>query len=289
LHKKYGNPKYKMQELLDRFEKVRPALKKLGNERAMEIQMQHPQTMAESPGPANEIAKKVRGGISARLAKVSGKKGGTNGRMNRKQVEDLMAAHEKDGELDGGAFLHGLMKCMDGDMLKKMYGDSDEEGCGKPMEPVAMLKGRKKKAMVEGGAGMFADTAPRQNAPAAARVPASGATVAPGAMAPISSGAAPYAPANFKRNTVGMGMCGGKKATHTMPDGTVMPGAKHGGMKMEMEGGAKPKKMKMLKIMEEPKKGGARSARGQKIAKLMKGMGMSLGEASKYLKENPDA
>ena len=281
-----------MQELLDRFERVRPALKKLGNERAMEIQMQHPQTMAESPGPANEIAKKVKGGISARLAKVSGKKGGTNGRMNRKQVEDLMAAHEKDGELDGGAFLHGLMKSMKKEDLERMYGE------GKPMEPVAMLKGRKKKAMVEGGAGMFADTAPRQNAPAAARVPASGATVAPGAMAPISSGAAPYAPANFKRNTVGMGMCGGKKATHTMPDGTVMPGAKHGGMKMpgakhggmkmEMEGGMKPKKMKM-EIMEEPKKGGARSARGQKIGKIMKSMGMSLGEASKYLKENPDA
>jgi hypothetical protein len=174
------------------------------------------------------------------------------------------------------------MKSMKKEDLERMYGE------GKPMEPVAMLKGRKKKAMVEGGAGMFADTAPRQNAPRAARVPASGATVAPGAMAPISSGAAPYAPANFKRNTVGMGMCGGKKATHTMPDGTVMPGAKHGGMKMEMEGGAKPKKMKM-EIMEEPKKGGARSARGQKIGKIMKSMGMSLGEASKYLKENPDA
>lgn len=280
-----------MQELLDRFEKVRPALKKLGNERAMEIQMQHPQTMAESPGPANEIAKKVKGGISARLAKVAGKKGGTNGRMNRKQVEDLMAAHEKDGKLDGGAFLHSLMKTMGADELKRMYG-SDEEGSGKPMDAVAMVKGRKKKAMV-GGAGMYADTAPRQNAPRAAHVPASGATVAPGAVAPISSGSAPYAPANFERNTVGMGMCGGRK--------------KRGGMQAPTEEAAPrpttpPKQIKKNELPEviappalkmkgkKPTvKGGARSVRGQKIAKLMKGMGMSLGEASKYLKENPDA
>ena len=327
---------------------ARPRLSKLADARAMELLAQHPQTLGPRVGPASEVAEEVRGGISARLARVAGKKGGTNGRMesrmfgagksDRAVVEELMAAHEKDGKLEGG-FLGALLGAVAPALLGKLFGngmagsgccDGSMVGTGAPVEPAVLKKARAKKA-ITGGAGMYAETAQRQNAPAMARVPASGATVAPGAVAPVAEMGAPEAPASFKRNTVGMGR---KKATHTMPDGTVMPGAKHGGMEpppMAPESGKQaqpkalpkpkgvrplqeiaaaisgdrtktpPKQVKPLlspttpvippppKRATKPKTGGARSVRGQKIAALMKGKGMTLGQASRYLKENPDA
>jgi hypothetical protein len=45
----------------------------------------------------------------------------------------------------------------------------------------------------------------------------------------------------------------------------------------------------VMKDKKPKASGGARSARGQKIAALMKGKGMTLGQASRHLKENPDA
>jgi hypothetical protein len=75
----------------------------------------------------------------------------------------------------------------------------------------------------------------------------------PNAVAPVAYGNAPQAPASFRRNTVGMGK----------PD-----------TKCGMTGGAK------VKAPRKP------SARGAMISKLMKGSGMTLGQASKYIKEN---
>jgi hypothetical protein len=300
-----------MQQLQDKMEIARPRLSKMADARAMELLAQHPQTLGPRVGPASEVAEQVTGGMSARLARVAGKKGGTNGRMtsmfgsgknDRAVVEELMAAHEKDGKLDGG-FIGGLLSALSPSAMSKMYGngccDGAMVGSGAPVEPAVLKKARAKKAMT-GGAGMYAETAQRQNAPAAARVPASGATVAPGAVAPVSQMGAPEAPASFARNTVGMGR---KKATHTMPDGTVMPGATHGGMKpAETRPKTPPKQIKknvlpeviappalVMKDKKPKASGGARSARGQKIAALMKGKGMTLGQASRHLKENPDA
>ena len=286
---------------------ARPRLSKMADARAMELLAQHPQTLGPRVGPASEVAEQVTGGMSARLARVAGKKGGTNGRMtsmfgsgknDRAVVEELMAAHEKDGKLEGG-FLGALLGAVAPALLGKLFGngmagsgmcDGAMVGSGAPVEPAVLKKARAKKAMT-GGAGMYAETAQRQNAPAAARVPASGATVAPGAVAPVSQMGAPEAPASFARNTVGMGR---KKATHTMPDGTVMPGATHGGMKpAETRPKTPPKQIKknvlpeviappalVMKDKKPKASGGARSARGQKIAALMKGKGMSLGQAS---------
>ena len=55
---------------------------------------------------------------------------------------------------------------------------------------------------------------------------------------------------------------GGKKAEHMMPDGSIMPGATHGGRKKR-----------------------APSARGAIVSKVMREMKMSLPQASKYVKE----
>lgn len=86
-----------------------------------------------------------------------------------------------------------------------------------------------------------------------------GSDVPPNGIAPVAYGNAPQAPASFKRNTVGMGRP--RKALgadgHGMAPAPKMVGS------------------------------GARSARGQLISKLMReNKGMTLGQASKHIKEN---
>lgn len=83
--------------------------------------------------------------------------------------------------------------------------------------------------------------------------PATAATLPKGAIAPVAYGGVPQAPASFKRNAVDLGAPG------------ILPSA--------IVGTGKPKRT---------------SARGQKIRELMKSKGMSLPEASKYLKDHPE-
>lgn len=98
-----------------------------------------------------------------------------------------------------------------------------------------------------------------------------GQDVPPGAVAPVGYGNPPQAPAEFKRNTVGMGRAGaGKRAGAGGAGAGKRAGA--GGAGAGMAGA-----------------GGKRAERGAKISKLMREHGMSLGAASKYLKEHPDA
>jgi hypothetical protein len=80
----------------------------------------------------------------------------------------------------------------------------------------------------------------------------------PNAVAPEAYGSAPQAPASFKRNTVGMG----KKMA--VPEEVPM-----------MEGGAKK-----MKAKRQP------SERNKMISNLMKTKGMTLGEASRWIKEH---
>lgn len=315
-----------MQQLQDKMEMARPRLSKMADARAMELLAQHPQTLGPRVGPASEVAEEVRGGMSARLARVAGKKGGTNGRMesrmfgsgksDRAVVEELMAAHEKDGKLEGG-FLGALLGAVVPSLLGKLFGNGmcgdGMSGSAAPVEPSVLKKARTKKAMT-GGAGMYAETAARQNAPVSARVPASGATLAPGAVAPVSEMGAPEAPASFKRNTVGMGRKrGGMEPAPLVPESgkviqpsttlakpKAMPKAKQPSASVRAPGHTTPprqvKKNELPEVIAPPAlktkaktKGGARSIRGQKIAALMKGKGMTLGQASRYLKENPSA
>jgi len=79
-----------------------------------------------------------------------------------------------------------------------------------------------------------------------------GENVPPGGIAPMAYGSPPQAPESFRRNTVGMGRPAG--AGHAEED--------------------------------MPVSGGGRAARGRQIAAIMREKGMSLAEASRYLKSN---
>nr|WPF46804.1 MAG: hypothetical protein [Lake Baikal virophage 12] len=85
-----------------------------------------------------------------------------------------------------------------------------------------------------------------------------GQDLPPNSVAPRTYGNTPSAPASFARNTVGMGRAGAGMA------GAGMAGASNGKMK-------KPR---------------APTARGAMVSKLMKEQGMSLGEASRYIKQH---
>lgn len=90
-----------------------------------------------------------------------------------------------------------------------------------------------------------------------------GQDVPPNGIAPVGYGNPPQAPASFKRNTVGMG-----RPRKTLgADGHGMAPAP------KMSGAGS----------------GARSARGQMISKIMRERGLTLGQASKYLKEHGSA
>lgn len=96
-----------------------------------------------------------------------------------------------------------------------------------------------------------------------------GQDVPPGGIAPRAYGNVPQAPASFQRNTVGMGMAGSGKLS--IQHGEGMAGA---GKLTITHGEGKPKRT---------------NARGQMISKLMKERGMTLPEASRYLKEHGSA
>jgi len=88
-----------------------------------------------------------------------------------------------------------------------------------------------------------------------------GQDLPPNSIAPRTYGNTPSAPASFARNTVGMGRAGAGMA------GAGMAGASNGMMKMKKE--------------KRPP-----TARGAMVSRLMKEQGMSLGEASRYIKQH---
>jgi hypothetical protein len=88
-------------------------------------------------------------------------------------------------------------------------------------------------------------------------------------VAPRAYGNVPQAPASFERNTVGMGHCDYRGA------GIIS------GLNIPIISGLAG----MFGLGKEKKKR-APSARNQAIAKLMREKGMSLGQASSYLKQH---
>lgn len=130
------------------------------------------------------------------------------------------------------------------------------QGLGKPEQqflPGAVRKGRGRPRKLAGGAGGGTSSAP----PAGLEVEhaVADSQLAPNVRPAVAYGNPPQAAAAFKRNTVGMG--------------------KHKAPAAEMEGcGKKTRKP---------------SARGAMISKLMKEHGMTLGQASKHLKEHGSA
>lgn len=143
--------------------------------------------------------------------------------------------------------------------------DSDMEGGAKHMgrmmyEHLSKLHGDKyAKRFMKGGFGVTSAPPQGQEISHASMdrvhlpgAPATGATLPKGAIAPNAYGGAPQAPASFKRNAVDLGAPG------------LLPSA--------MAGTGKPKRS---------------NKRGQMISHLMKTKGMSLPEASRWLKEHP--
>ena len=122
-----------------------------------------------------------------------------------------------------------------------------------------------------------------------------GQNVPPQGIAPMAYGSAPQAPASFQRNSVSLGSQG------MLP----LPSAQTGNGKMSLKltevRSPKPPMVKGGAVLlnkqgvypgvgvggAEPKINN-RSARGLAVSKCMKGMGLTLGQASKYVKEHPD-
>lgn len=293
-----------MEQKLQDIRQARVKGKALGDARAMELQMEHPQTFDRNMFDETTPEALSGGGGEAGLRRVVGgaKRRGRPKKMvggavslNDQMGSDAGPCGGSNGRMVGGAKEMG--KAL-GEQLKKLHGDKYASDF---MEGMGLCACMSKK--VRGGAG------PRSAPPSGVEVghalmsPAEsglpgqalgGQDVPPGGMAPIAYGNAPQAPASFKRNTVGAGrpagagMCGGAVSRKGRED-----------EKLAMEVKGVKDKVSQVALLGRPghgvykggavakmTTGGGRSARGQAIAKLMREKGMSLGEASKYLKEN---
>lgn len=195
------------------------------------------------------------------LMKVFGKSNGTMKEMES-ESED-----EGEGEVKGGAMRQGSMlaKHIEG-KYGMPYLRSFIDGMSKSAPAVsAVVKGRGSHKMMRGcGTSMLAIHAPMSSALSGEEGAAlGGQDVPPGGEAPMAYGNPPQAPASFQRNTVGMGYAGAGRA------GGARAGA--GKLKIIHEGGAKPKRS---------------NARAAVVKRVMAEKGMSMIEASKYVKEH---
>jgi hypothetical protein len=309
-----------MEEVLNTMRATQAKKNALGKSRAMEMQMKSPQLMDSTllePTTDDVIHGKGSGG-EAGMKRVIG-----SGKRGRPPKMDGASNGVMKSEDMSGGFL-GALASLAVPLIGKLFGNGQMTEKARN-DLLKLLDGKKS---MKGGA------APISSAPSGLQVshatmsPAQqglagqalgGQDVPPGGVAPVAYGSVPQAPASFQRNTVGMGKaagagknkmaCGGAMPTHRMPDGTIMPGAKHGGVvskkgredeKLGMEIAMIKKKMKgsappagagapcmTCKGGAPPAGAGKKStARGQAIAKLMKEKGMTLGQASKFLKEN---
>lgn len=257
----------------------------LAEARALELEAKHPQISIGDPSPKPSEAQPMVGGGDAGLARVVG-------RGRRKKAAAAPSPRspspemEEEGELSGGA-RHGKMLA---EHLREMHGagflDDFAKGFMSVIKPVASIAsfipgpigavgkvvsgalGGAKPRKMRGGAGYAVEHS--MMSPTSVGMPGSaagGQDVPPGGIAPVAYGNVPQAPASFKRNTVGMGRAGGGRAGGAAPAGA-------GNLHIVHEGMGKPKRA---------------SARGQMVSKLMKEKGMTLGEASRYIKEHGGA
>jgi hypothetical protein len=233
--------------------------------RALEKQSKMPQNMMST---GLEPSTRKRGGGMAGLARVVG-------RGKRAKSVDSMSSGE------GGAKHMGRMMY---DHLAKLHG----EGYAKKFMGGSAPRNLPPSGIQVSHASM---TPAQMGLPGQAL---GGQDVPPGGQAPMAYGSAPQAPASFQRNSVGIGSHGllpsaqtgnGRKRTaHKAP-------SVHSTMN-EMEGGAvlgRPGHgvyKGVAQTVAQPMAGGARAKRGQAISKCMKEKGMTLGQASKYIKEN---
>jgi hypothetical protein len=261
-----------MEQVQNDMRRVGKAKEILAEDRAMELQSKRPQLKAESymarPEPTEP---QPRGGGDAGLARLVGR----GKKHSKKQME-----HESDDEMEGGGKHQGKML---GEHLKQLHGAGFLSTFAKGLLS-AMGEGRAGAGMAGAGmagagvleirhggrgyAGAGSDVSHAQHVPVQ-DLPVSGHSVPPGGLAPMTMGNAPQAPESFRRNQVGMGRAGAGRA------GAGRAGAGRAGAGRAGAG--------MAGAGDKPKRS---SERGQMISKLMKEHGMSLGEASKYLKEH---
>jgi hypothetical protein len=280
-------------------------MRDLAMARALELEAKHPQLSAYDNEVEDTSPEAIRGsGGDAGLARVIGKgkkkaapkKGASNGKMMmpKNEVMEMSDSDEMEGGMmHGGASKQGKMLA---EHLEKMHGAGWLKDFAKGLlsgiktvgsvvgnlpGPIGMI-GKLASGAVEAGEQMGAKAAaggrrrgrPRKTMPkmlsggdnqimhaqmSDVGLPGSartGSDVPPGGLAPMAYGNVPQAPASFQRNTVGMG----KLTIH------------HGGA---MEAPAKKKR--------------APSQRNMMISKLCKERGMSLPEASAYLKAHGSA
>lgn len=312
-----------MEQQLEGLKKAAAAKSVLASTRAMEVSAQRPwkyQHSAEIDADDPFRPPKFAGGGDAGLKRLIGsgrRKGGSNGVMKGRGVisnlgipiisniaglfglgkkscsgeemsdsdsdkEEMVGSGKHQGkklakhlmELHGAGFLDDFAKGFMG-VIKPAAGVlSMMPGTVGTIAKVAsgiLGNGRKRGRPLKGGNAPHDSTAPGLGHASMSSVLESqpgaglgGSDVPLGGVAPQTYGNVPQAPASFKRNTVGMGRR--KKAPMAM--------------EMPMEGAGK------LTITHGGKR---KSARGQMIAKLMREKGMSLPEASRYLKAHGSA
>jgi hypothetical protein len=282
-----------MEQIQNEMRETQGRKNAMGKRRAMELQMKAPQLMDDTQLEPTEPQPGVRGGgMDSRMARLVGRKGGRKPRM---EVEEMSSDDEmkggSNGRIVGGAKELGaaFMK-----QLEAIHGGAFLKGFqeGFVGSPAHMGRVRGKGGI--GYAAQGADSTPgegrmvlhaRMSQPLTRMTAAGGENVVPGGMAPIAYGSAPQAPASFMRNTVGMGQAAKMGKMHRMPDGSMMPGATHGGAGLLGRPGHGVYKGAATGAAA-PAGAGKRSARGAAVSRVMREKGMSLAEASRYIKEH---
>lgn len=245
-----------MDQRMAELELAHSGAKQLSDRRAMEKQALRPQMLNhEISGPANTIK---RGGGEAGLQRVIG--AGRKLKPKKEVIEEETMEMEggSNGVLKGGAHKQGRMFA---EHLMKLHGKEFLDDFHKGLMSVSSHTPGQAKH-IKGGSGD--KLIPHPMGSEIAHAPFSPGQMTPGAIAPVAYGNPPQAPASFKRNTIGMG--------RKMPKQEVA----------EMSSSESEEEEKMIC------KGGAsnkRKARGALVSKLMREKGMSLAEASRYIKE----
>lgn len=238
--------------------------------RALEKQAKMPQNMLSTE---LEPTKK-RGGGAAGLARVVG-----SGKKGKRAESPESVSSMSSGE--GGARHMGRMMY---EHLSKLHGDK----YAKKFMGGAAPRGLPPSGIQVSHASM---TPAKLGLPGQAL---GGQDVPPGGVAPMAYGSAPQAPANFQRNTVALGSKGllpsaavgngRKRVAHKAPSVHSTMNEMEGGVVLGRPGHGVYKGVQAT--VAAPMAGGARAARGAAISKLMKEKGMTLGQASKHIKEN---
>lgn len=301
-----------MEEVQQEMRNARKALLAKADARALEHLSKKPQLVIDNQlAPSAPDATGVKsGGGSAGLARVVGS--GKRGKKAKKAMEECDECEDSDEEMSGagkqgrmlrehiekihgGAFLSKFLKGLSGDMRRDAPSLIQHKTVGQSVEGSGFISDLGI-PIVSNLAGIFGlgKGEKKMKGCGLRGKQIQGGEV--GVLPPpdITYGNPPQAPASFERNTVGMGkkVCMPKKKyvkEHQKLIGMLNEGSK----KMASEANEQAMEMKQ-RGMGRAGAGGysgagasdARKRRGQAVSRLMKEKGMSLGEASKYIKEH---